>query len=254
MARTNSGSLLKGMRLVEVLADSDRALGVSELARLLAQDKSAVYRLLTTLKSGGYVEQDAESKKYVIGPRMIVMSSRVLGNNDVSRYARPAMKKLLQETRETVHLAMLMEDQVVYIAQEAGLEVISVNTEIGQREAVHCTATGKALVAFLPDEEREAVIGRLDFRRYTPATITDPDHFRAHCRQISAQGYAVDDEELYPGVRCVAAPIMGYDGNVLAALGISGPATRLTVEALPRLGEVVVKYAREVSKRLGVLG
>lgn len=254
MAQANIGSLVKGMRLLEILADSDRAMGVSELARLLEQDKSAVYRLLTTLKSGGYLEQDPESKKYVIGPRMIVVSSRVLGNNDVYRYARPAMKKLLQDTRETVHLGMQMGDQVVYIAQEVSPEVISVNTESGQREAIHCTAVGKALVAFLPDEEREAVIERLDFRRYTPATITDPDRFRAHCRQVSAQGYAVDDEELYPGVRCVAAPVMGYDGNVLAALGISGPATRLAVEALPRLGEVVAKYAREVSRRLGFLG
>ncbi len=253
MAQSNVGSLAKGMRLVEILADSGRAMGVSELARALGYDRSAVYRLLTNLKAGGYLEQDPESKKYMIGPRMIVMSSRVLGNNDVYRYARPVMKKLLRETRETVHLAMLMEDQVVYIAQEVSPEVISVNTEIGQREAVHCTATGKALVAFLPDEECEAVIERLDFRRYTPATITDPDRFRAHCRQIRAQGYAVDDEELYPGVRCVGAPVQGYDGTVLASLGISGPATRLTVEALPHLGEVVMRHAREISKRLGYL-
>ncbi|MCX7854911.1 MAG: IclR family transcriptional regulator, partial [Anaerolineae bacterium] len=132
-------------------------------------------------------------------------------------------------------------------------EVVSVNTEIGQREPLHCTAVGKALVAFLPDAEREAVLRRLDFRRYTSQTITDLDLFRAHCQQIRAQGYAVDDEELYPGVRCIAAPIRGYDGSVLASLGISGPATRLQSETIPRLGRVVMKYAQEVSRRLGYL-
>ncbi len=253
MTKVSAGSLAKGTRLLEALADAGRAMGVSELSRALGLDKGTVYRLLSILRTRGYVEQDPETRKYTVGPRMIALSSRILGNNDVYLQARPAMKKLLQETRETVHLAMRMENQVVYIAQEISPEVVSVNTEIGQREPIHCTAVGKALVAFLPDEECEAVIERLDFRRYTPATITDPDRFRTHCQQIRAQGYAVDDEELYPGVRCIAAPIRGYDGTVLASLGISGPATRLTVETLPHLGEVVMRHACEISKRLGCL-
>jgi len=253
MTQADTGSLAKGIKLLEVLADTGRAMGVSELSRALSLDKSTVYRLLVTLKSRGYVEQDPETRKYTIGPRMTAVSSRILGNNDVYLQARPVMKKLLQETRETVHLAMLMENQVVYIAQEISPEVVSVNTEIGQREPVYCTAVGKALVAFLPEEELEAAIRRLDFQPYTPRTITDPDRFRAHCQQIRAQGYAVDDEELYPGVRCIAAPIRGYDGSVLASLGISGPTTRLQSDVISRLGRVVMKYAQEVSGRLGYL-
>ncbi len=253
MNRGDSGSLTKGIRVLEVLADTGRPMGISEIARLLGMDKSTIYRLLATLKSRGYLEQDAETRKYMVGPRMIALSSRILGSSDVCLQARPFMKRLLQETRETVHLAMRMEDQVVYIAQEISPEVVSVNTEIGQREPVHCTAVGKALVAFLPEDELNAVIGRLEFRRYTPRTITDPGQFRAHCHQIRAQGYAVDDEELYPGVRCIAAPIRAYDGSVVASLGISGPANRLQYEAIPRLGRVVAKYAEEISCRLGYL-
>lgn len=251
MTKADTGSLAKGIKLLEILADTGRALGVSELARLLSLDKSTVYRLLTTFKSSGYVEQDPETRKYAIGPRMIAVSSRVLGNNDVYLQARPIMKKLLQETRETVHLAMLIENQVVYIAQEISPEVVSVNTEAGQREPIHCTAVGKALVAFLPDEEMETVIRCLDFDPYTSRTITDPDQFRAHCQQVRAQGYAVDDEELYPGVRCIAAPIWGYERDVLASLGISGPTTRLHAGVVPRLGRIVMQYAQEVSRRLG---
>ncbi|MBC7227933.1 MAG: IclR family transcriptional regulator [Thermoflexales bacterium] len=253
MSQADAGSLVKGIKLLEVLADTGRAMGVSELSRTLGLDKSTVYRLLATLKARGYVEQDPETRKYAVGPKMIAVSSRILGNNDVYLQARPVMKRLLQETRETVHLAMRMENQVVYIAQEISPEVVSVNTEMGQREPVHCTAVGKALVAFLPDEEREAVIRCLDFRPYTPRTITDPERFRAHCLEIRAQGYAVDDEELHPGVRCIAAPIRGYDGTVLASLGISGPTIRLSSETLPRLGRIVMKYAQEVSGRLGYL-
>lgn len=253
MTQADTGSLAKGIKLLEVPADTGRATGVSELSRALGLDKSTVYRLLTTLKSRGYVEQDPETRKYGVGPRMIAVSSRILGNNDVYLQARPVMKELLQETRETVHLAMLMENQVVYIAQEISPEVVSVSTEIGQREPIHCTAVGKALVAFLTEEELEAVIRHLDFRQYTSRTITDPDRFRAHCRQIRAQGYAVDDEELYPGVRCIAAPIRGYDGSMPASLGISGPATRLQSGVIPWLGRIVMKYAQEVSGRLGYL-
>ncbi len=253
MTESETGSLAKGIKLIEVLADTGRAMGVSELSRALGLDKSTVYRLLITLKSRGYVEQDPETRKYAVGPRMIAVSSRVLGNNDVYLQARPVMKRLLQETRETVHLGMLMEDQVMYIAQEISPEVVSVNTEIGQREPLHCTAVGKALVAFLAEEEREAILRRLDFRRYTSRTITDPERFRAHCEEIRALGYAVDDEELHPGVRCIAAPIRGYDGGVMASLGISGPTTRLQSEVIPRLGRIVMKYAQEVSGRLGYL-
>ncbi len=243
----------KGIKLLETLADTGHAMGVTELSKALGLDKSTVYRLLSTLRARGYVEQDSETRKYAIGPKMLAVSSRILGNNDIYLQARPIMKKLLQETRETVHLAMLMENQVVYIAQEISPEIISVNTEIGQREPVHCTAVGKALVAFLPDEELEAIIRRLDFRRYTPRTIIDPDQFREHCQQIRAQGYAVDDEELYPGVRCIAAPILRYDGVVVASLGISGPTTRLQSKIIPRLGRIVMKYAQEISTRLGYL-
>ncbi|MDW8103198.1 MAG: IclR family transcriptional regulator [Anaerolineae bacterium] len=253
MRGVDAGSLPKGIKLLEILADTGSAMGVSELSRALGLDKSTVYRLLATLKARGYVEQDPETRKYAIGPKMIAISSRILGNNDVYLQARPFMKKLLQETRETVHLAMLMENQVVYIAQEISPEMVSVNTEIGQREPVHCTAVGKALVAFLPDEELEEVIRRLDFRRYTPRTITDPNQFRLHCQQIRAQGYAVDDEELHPGVRCIAAPILRYDGIVVASLGISGPTIRLQSKVLPRLGRIVMKYAQEISARLGYL-
>ncbi len=253
MTNVDAGSLAKGMKLLEALADAGRAMGVSELSRALGLDKGTVHRLLAILRSRGYVEQDPETRKYAVGPRMIAVSSRILGNNDVYLQARPVMKRLLQETRETVHLAMLMENLVVYIAQEISPEVVSVNTEMGQREPIHCTAVGKALVAFLLDDELDAVIRRLDFRQFTPRTITDPEQFRVHCQQIRALGYAVDDEELYPGVRCIAAPIRGYDGSVLASLGISGPTTRLQSDVIPRLGRIVMKYAQEVSRRLGYL-
>ncbi len=253
MAHVESGSLAKGMALLEALADSGRAVGISELSRTLGMDKSTIYRLLSTLKSMGCVEQDPETRKYVIGPRMIAVSSRILGSSDVCLRARPVMKRLLEQTRETVHLAMRMKNQAVYIAQESSPEVVSVNTEIGQREPLHCTAVGKALLAFLPEEEMEALLRRLKLQRHTPRTITDPACFRAHCNQIRAQGYAVDDEELHPGVRCVAAPIRGYDGSVVAALGISGPTSRLQSETIPRLGRQVMKCALEVSNRLGYL-
>lgn len=242
------------MRLLEALVERRQPVGVSELARALGLDKSRVYRLLLTLKAKGYLEQDPATRKYMVGPKLVVLSSRILGNNDLYVQARPVMKKVRKGTGETVHLAVRMEDHAVYIAQEISPEVIGVNTEVGQREPLYCTAVGKALVAFLPEEEMDAIVQRLEFRPYTPRTITSPAQFKAHCWDVRAQGYAVDDEELHPGVRCIGAPIRGHEGSVVASLGISGPASRLSHDAIPRLARIVVHSANEISYRLGYLG
>jgi len=251
MTSYNIGSLERGMKILEILAKKNEFMGVTELAKIMNLDKSMVYRLLATLRSKGYIEQDPETRKYLIGPKMVALSSRILGSNDIYFQAKPIMKRVLRETGETVHLAMLMDNQAVYIAQEVSPEVISINTEIGQREPLHCTAVGKALVAFLPEEELDAIIQELDFARHTAKTITSPQVFKAHCLEIRAQGYAVDDEELHEGVRCIGAPVRGYDGIVLASLGISGPSTRLQMDRIPRLAKIVTKWAEEASARLG---
>lgn len=245
------GSLERGMRILEILAKRGEFMGVTDLARILDLDKSNVYRLLSTLKSKGYVEQSLETKKYTIGVKMVALGARILRNNDLYSQAKPIMKNMLRVTSETVHLAMLMDNQAVYIAQELSPKVISINTEIGQREPLHCTAVGKALVAFLPDEQLDAIIQELDFARHTARTITSPEMFKAHCLEIRERGYAVDNEELYKGVRCIGAPIRGYGGTVLASLGISGPSTRLWKDRILSLAEIVVEYAQEVSARLG---
>jgi DNA-binding IclR family transcriptional regulator len=241
------------MLLLEALVEHRQPVGVSELARALNLDKSRAYRLLLTLKANGYLEQDPETRKYMVGPKLVILSSRILGNNDLYVQARPVMKEVRKGTGETVHLAVRMEDQAVYIAQEISPEVIGVNTEVGQREPLYCTAVGKALVAFLPEAELEALVQQLEFRPHTPRTITSPAQFKAHCWEIRARGYAVDDEELHPGVRCIGAPIRGHDGSVVASLGISGPASRLRLEVIPRLARLVVAGANKISYRLGYL-
>lgn len=251
MTGYNIGSLERGMKILELLAGNNEPMGVTDLARILNLDKSMVFRLLATLKSKGYVEQNPETRKYTIGLKMVTLGGRILGNNDIYLQTKPVMKKVLKATDETVHLAMLMDNQAVYIAQEVSPKVISFNTEIGRREPLHCTAVGKALVAFLPEEQLDAILQELDFTRYTAKTITSPQIFKAHCLEIRARGYAVDDEELHKGVRCIAAPVRGYDSTVLASLGISGPATRLRMDRIPRLAEIVVRYAQEASARLG---
>lgn len=251
MTSYNIGSLERGMKILEILAKRNETTSITELAKILNLDKSMVYRLLATLKARGYIEQDPETKKYMVGSKMVALSSRILGNNDIYFQGKPIMKKLLRETGETVHLAMLMDNQAVYIAQEVSTEVVNIYTEIGQREPLYCTAVGKALVAFLPEEELDAIIQELDFAPCTAKTITSPQTFKVHCHEIRARGYTVDDEELHEGVRCIGAPVRGYDGIVLASLGISVPSTRLQMDRIHSLAKIVVRYAQEASARLG---
>ncbi len=246
------GSVENAMRVLDTMAEN-QTIGVTELANTLQLDKSLVYRLLSVLKENGYVDQDLDTRKYRIGAGLVILSSKVLGNSDIYRQASPILRRLADETHETAHLAVLRNNHAVYIGQERGCEIISVNTEMGQSEPVHCTAIGKALLAFLPEEEIDALLTKIDFKAYTPRTITSPEVFKIHLREIREKGYTVDDEELHEGVRCIAAPIMSHQGMVVASIGISGPAIRLTMHSIPELAKYVVAAAREASAKLGYL-
>jgi len=246
-------SLARGLAILETLVQRGTDMGISELARAANTDKSTVFRLLTTLSQCGYVMQDSETRKYRPTSRLIALGSAVLSRIDLRETARPFLTALVERTGFTAHLAALAEGrwrEVVYLDQASRVSAaVMVNIRVGRIAPSHSSSTGKAILAFLPEEQRAQIDGELP--RYTPRTITSGAALRLHLEAVRALGYAIDDEESREGLRCIAAPIRNHTGVVVASLGLSGPSMELRLEDVPELARLVMEQADELSKALG---
>jgi DNA-binding IclR family transcriptional regulator len=243
------GSLTAGLDILELLARSPEGVGVTDLARHVELDKGHAHRLLRELERRGYVEQDPSSKLFHATVQFVSLAGLILRNLDLLSAASPILQQLQDATGEAVHLARRVRAGGVYVAQERPTARISVETEIGSQPVLHCTATGKALFAFAEDELRSLLTE--PFTRYTHRTLTTFEELGRELAATRERGYAVDDEELSPEVRCVAAPVFDMMTKVVGCVGLSGPISRVTLDRLPELGVLVLAAAREVSSRIG---
>jgi IclR family transcriptional regulator, KDG regulon repressor len=247
---TQRGALATGLRVLETLVAAHGPMGVSELAAALGIDKANAHRTLAVLRRFGYVEQDATTRRYAATVRVVELAHQVLGSRELTVVAAPHLKALWAASRENVHLAVLAADHVVYVSTINGPTLLSANASVGQSAPLHCTATGKATLAFLARHAREQLAASIEYERYTPTTITQPADLLEHLATVRLNGYAVDDREYHPGVRCVAAPVFGM-GGLIGTLGLSAPADRLNGDRLKVLAPLVVDTAARVSRELG---
>ncbi|NWF68337.1 MAG: IclR family transcriptional regulator [Chloroflexi bacterium] len=238
-------SLARGLEILDLLEQAEGDIGIMEFARYLDVDKSSASRLLQTLASYGYVEQNPDTRRFRLGPRVVVLSNRVLNRMPLRDHAHPFLRQLTDVTGECSHLAILSQGKALYIDQYQTPSILRVETEIGTLSPLHCTALGKVLLAFV------GVPSELTLTPYTPRTIGDAETLRVHLDQVRRQGFAIDDEEHVAGVRCIAAPVYNFGKKVIAAIGISGPAGRVTLDNLPLLKQQVIATAEDLSRRLG---
>lgn len=248
-------SLSRGLQVLEILNERGKSVGVTELSRLLLVDKSTAHRLLFTLKHHGYVNHDPESKRYTLGLKVVELSRNFFSRLELRKEARPFLKELGQRTGEAVVLAALIQDSVIRIDSEESRNFqVVVTPEIGTEAPIHCSTSGKAILAWLSDEEVERIIQKKVLTPYTPKTVTSPKRLKQHLRQIREQGYAFDDGEVEIGLRCIGAPLRDGAGKAVASIAISGPSTRLTLERIPELAGIVKEVAAKISARLGFQG
>ena len=243
-------SVANAMRLMQAFSDQDYELGISRLADRLGLAKSTVHRLASTLIQSGMLEQNRENGKYRLGLQVFELGSLVRRKMDVSAEARPWLMQLREQTGETVHLAILSQTGIVYVHFMESHKAIRMSSGIGLRKPAHCTAEGKALLAFQPQEAIDRYLAA-GLERLTPRTIVEPAALRAELASVRARGYALDDEECEPGMRCIAAPVRDDSGHAIAAVGIAGPVQRLTKKALTALAPVLVEAVQAISQRLG---
>ncbi len=242
-------TFVKGLAVLEALARAGEPCGVSDLARQLQLTKSNVHRLLRTLADHGYAQNVAGSGRYEITLKLWELGVEVLDKLDVKRVAFEPMERLVELTGETVHLSILDHGEVVYIDKVDSPQPVRAYSKVGGRAPAYCVATGKALLAHAGAAVVDAVASRL--HAYTQHTITDAAELRAELRRVVDTGYAINRGEWRDGVCGVAAPIRDARGQVVAAIGISGPVDRLKVRALRQLTPAVVDVARSISTRLG---
>ncbi len=241
-------SLARALMALEVLAASPNGLVGTELAQQLHVDKSSASRLMQTLVRHGFAERDMDTRRFRLGPRIVSLSRIVLAQLSVRDQAKAFLRRLAEETGETAHLAIPAQEYALHLDQIESSATLKVSTPVGTLVPLHCTSLGKALLAFgaAPIPQK--------LTSYTPRTITDPAILRIHLEQSCQQGYAVDDEEYEVGVRCIASPVFDYRGKVVAAIGVSGPAVRVSLERTPKLGAFVVQVAGELSEQMRFKG
>ena len=245
------GALMTGLDVLEALGSVPGPIGLSELARMLEADNGHVHRLLAVLCKRGYVLRDEANKTYTLGARVMQLAGSILRNMDLVTEARPLMRELMTVTGESVHLAHRTVTGGVYLARERLARRITVETEIGSPVVVHATSTGKALYCRHSAEMLAEVVDLDALERYTEHTITDRPGLLRDLAITAGRGYALDDEELSIGVRCVASPVVDIGGSIRASIGISGPATRLDGETVGECAVLVCTAAKTLSELLG---
>jgi DNA-binding IclR family transcriptional regulator len=227
--------------------------GVTEVANELNIHKSTAYRLLTTLRDRGLVEQDAATEKYRLGFGLVLLASSVRADLDILRCARPVCERLSEQTRETVTVAVLEEDDAVVIHQTIS-RTSALNADwTGRHTPLHATAAGKIFLAHMTADQRRRVLRR-PLERFTENTIVDPAVLRDHVQVIADDGFAYTVEELEVGLNAIGAPMYSANGEVVGAMSVSGPAFRLPGDFIPKTAELIKEAAAEISRCLGFRG
>jgi len=244
-------SVRKAIRLLEELGKASSGFGVLELARTLEMDKSSVSRLLRTLEQSEIVTQDTGSRRYALGLGLAALGQKALRRLNVHELALPVIRQLADATGERAHLAVLAQSRALYMEQAEPPRGIGIETPVGTLAPLYCTALGKALLAFQPPEKREALLSELVFEPYTRRTITELSVFVLHLETVIRNGIAVDDEEFSIGIRCMAAPVFDHAGQVCGAIGFSGPSPRVNDERMQLWGDLIVREAAQLSRKLG---
>lgn len=242
-------SLTRSLDIIEKLVDAGSSLGVTELSKSLGLHKSTVYRLLSTLVYRGYVEQDRHGR-YKIGLKLFEIGGIVLNNMGLRKRIKPYLERLREETKETIHLGIMDNHEVVYIDKEETSETIRMYSEVGRRVDAHCTSLGKVLLAYANKELPQEILEN-NLKKYTGNTITDKNELIEHLYKVKGQGYAVDNQEQEEGIRCIGGPIFDYKGDVIAAFSIAGPATRMTEDRVLKLVAKVKDYSNRISSSFG---
>ncbi len=243
-------SVANAMLLLKCFSEEHYELGIGALSRQLGLAKSTVHRLASTLLDAGMLDQNKENGKYRLGLTVFELGSRARRNMNIYNEAKIYLMELREQTGESVNLAIMRDESLIYLNSLESPSAIRIRSHMGMRLAPHCSAEGKVLIAFGAEEKAQRIIAR-GLVMQTQNTIIDPDAFREEMRLVKSRGYGTDHEESEIGVRSIAAPVFASGNDIAAAIGIAGPAQRLTKRTLMSCLPALSEAAEALSKALG---
>ncbi len=250
MATATVQSIDRAFEILEALGNNPEGMLVKELSAQLGLNKSTVSRILSTLAEHGYVEKN-KNNYYRIGMKMVDLCSLYLNSLQLKTEALPFLEELRAQTGMIIHLGTMNENEVVYLEKISSFQNIRMYSQIGKRAYMHSTSLGKAMLSCLKEKDIEIIINQKGMPAITEKTCTDYEKFLQDLALCKQRGYAIDDEENEMGVRCVAAPIFDYRGNVIAAVSATGFLDMFPEEKIEKIAEYVKKCAGNISRSMG---
>jgi DNA-binding IclR family transcriptional regulator len=252
--RYSINSIIRASHILKCLSGGKTHFKISELARHLGLDRSTTYRILLSLERTDFVEKDEKAGTYSLGLAAFEIGNAYLKQKDLIQVCKPIMADLAQKVQETVHLAVLSETEIVYVDKVDSPRSLGVMSKIGQRGPVYCTALGKTLLAFQPEDQQSRIIHEIRLTPLTPRTITSKQKLMEELRGIRKQGYALDRREIEEDVECMGVPIRNHLGDVIAALSISGPKKKIGTSLEKQYVSWVMEAAAMISSKMGYRG
>jgi IclR family acetate operon transcriptional repressor len=244
-------SVDRAITLLEAIAEAGGETTLTELSRRTRLNISTCHHLLSTLVQRGYVSKVPVRRSYALGARILYLSNSCLRQVDLPARAAPFIEQINEKTGETVHLAVLQGDALMKVAKRESRHPVRVDTgTLGKTDAAHATASGKAMLAWLPEDDMRRILSH-GMTRFTPKTITEWPALIEALRHVRRNGYAIDDEEYQPGVICIGAAIRDHNGAVVGAISASTPTMRASDEHIGLVREQVVSAVRALSAELG---
>jgi IclR family pca regulon transcriptional regulator len=255
-AGAHSQSLERGLSILSSFKSARPLLGVSELAREIGLSRSTTHRYVATLAALGYLEQDQLTRRYRLGPRVLDLGFSAINSMELREISVPHLQRLSDETGHTVNMAILDGADVVYVercrSSRQGQREIDLNLHVGSRLPAYCTSLGKVLLAYLSDEDRDAVLDGVELTQRGPNTLTSRKALEQELGQVRNRGLAVNNEELAFGLRSIAAPVRGHSGEAAAAINLAVHRSWVSIEDLvKRFGPPLKQTAADISARAG---
>ncbi|MGM8364290.1 IclR family transcriptional regulator [Virgibacillus sp. W0181] len=249
MGRYNVPALERAINILDLISNSKERYSVTEICSKLDLPKATVFTTMSTLEHYNLVQKD-QVGKFQIGPKMFQLGMNYTSNNSIVDLAKPYMKKLMEKTGFTVHLGVLHEDHIMYIAKEEPDNFIKFSTYPGLKTEVHLSGLGKAISAFLGEEELDQIIKNVGLKGVTSKTITSAKQFKDSLEVVRKDGFAIEDEEGEIGVRCVAAPIINTRYITPTAISITAHSSQLLNDQFAEMGELVRYTAQEIARNI----
>lgn len=241
----------RALALLDALSQRGPDLALGEISQLLKLHKSTAHRLIMVLERHRLLERNSRTGRYRLGLKLFELGTKAVSQLDLREQARPFLERVVLETGETVHLCIYDDGEVVYVDKIEPARSVRLASSVGRRNPAYCTAVGKAIMAFLPEERVEDAVQKHGLRPLTRKTVSTLVELKAELDQIRERGYAIDDEENEEGVCCVGAVVRGFEGEPVAAISVSGPTFRLGKEKVAMIAQSVIVAADGLSKQLG---